>query len=816
MTAIATRGKRFLAAVLSGALALGLSALVPTTAQAVVPANVIIRMSDADLAHMSDKSYWWNEGGGSRSLVKFVEKGSVLSFTYKVTDAVAPNAPVEGATVTLDALSPTTNSSFTGSLSGVTNANGEVTFSLTNTNSAAEPRPVAPSTMDYWDDTRVVSPEYKFDMVPSVTGATSTNRDRLWTHIVNTAAPVIPASVNIKLSDADVAHMSDKSYWWSEGNGSRSLVKFVSQGSTLSFTYKVTDATAPNAAVAGATVTLDAQSPTTNSSFTGSLTGVTDSNGLVTFNLTNTNTAAEPRPVAPSTMDYWDDTRTVSPEYKFDIVPSVTGATSTNRDRIWTHTVEAVGVNIKLKDSDVAHMSDKSYWWNEGNGSRSLVKFIEKGGVLSFTYVVTEAAAGNAPVAGAEVTLDATSATQNSSFTGSLTGTTNASGEVTFTLNNTNSAAEPRPVAPSTMDYWDDTRTVSPEYKFDIVPSVTGAVSTNRDRIWGHIVQPLVNIKLSAADVAHMSDKSYWWNEGNGSRSLVKFAEKGRTLTFTYTVTMADGGAPVAGAEVTLDAVSPTQNSSFTGSLTGTTNASGEVTFTLTNTNTDAEPRPVAPSSMDYWDDSRTVSPEYKFDMTPSVTGAVSINRDRIWSHIVVRSANAALSGLSVSSNFITRDFDTDMTEHSLGVSNVVNSLNITAVTSDADATITINNVAADSDTATPVALAVGANVINVVVTAADGTTTRTYTLTVTRAAAVVAPITISVTGSAGMIKVNLSGVEGKKIYVVRQNGADSLKLTRMASSSSKSIVMHPRTKGTFKVTVRVGIKNVTFTVKVS
>lgn len=668
MKTIATRGRRILSAMLTGVLALSLSALLPSAAEADVPASVNIKLSDTDVAGMSDKSYWWSEGNGSRSLVKFVEQAGTLSFTYKVTDATAPNAPVAGATVTLDATSPSTNSSFTGLLSGTTDANGEVTFTLTNTNTAAEPRPVAPSSMTNWDDSRTVSPEYKFDIIPSVTGATSTNRDRIWTHIVETAAPEVPASVNIKLSDSDVAAMSDKSYWWSEGNGSRSLVKFVSQGGVLNFTYKVTDATAPNAAVAGATVTLDATSPTTNSSFSGSLTGTTDANGEVTFTLTNTNSAAEPRPVAPSSMTNWDDSRSVSPEYKFDIVPSVTGATSANRDRIWTHVVEPLPVNIKLLDADVAKMTDKSAWWSEGNGSRSLVKFVEKGGVFSFTYKVTETAEGN---------------------------------------------------------------------------------------------------------------------------------------------------APVVGATVNLDASSPTTNSSFTGSLTGTTDANGEVTFTLTNTNTDTEPRPVAPSTMDYWDDSRSVSPEYKFDIVPSVVGGTAANRDRIWTHVVAKSSNAALSGLSVASNFITQSFDVASTTHSLNVSNIITALNVTAEAQDAGAAITVNGVPVVDEAAVPVTLTVGANLITVVVTAADGVTTATHSITITRAPAVISPITVTATGGKGVIKVVLTGIAGKTIYITRQNGSDSLKLTRIGANVSRTIYMHPRTKGLFKVNVRVGIKNVTLTVRV-
>ncbi len=485
--------------------------------------------------------------------------------------------------------------------------------------------------------------------------------------------------------------------------------------------------------------------------------------------------------------------------------------------------VVPAAVNIKLSDADVAHMTDKSYWWSEGGGSRSLVKFVEIGSVFTFTYKVTDAAAPNGPVEGAEVTL--APAAVSSSFTGSLTGTTNAAGEVTFTLTNTNTLAEPRPVAPSSMDYWDDSRSVTPEYKYDLTPSVTGATSTNRDRIWGHIVEaaPRVytydyaNVKLTAADVAGMTDKSYWWHEAGDSRSMVKMLTAGDTLTLHYVVTNANS-APIANAAVTLEATKAHGDPSFTGSLSGTTNANGEVTFTLVNGDTadEAEPRPVAPSSMTFWDDSRGDAIGNTFlemDFLPLID-AQTLNRDRVWTHIVDPSSDATLSALEVSGATLSPAFDAATLNYTASVSNASSTVDIKAVVSDAAATLMHNDVSVASGSWKPTSLAVGLNTINIKVTAGDGST-KTYVLTINRAAAVVAS-TVAIAGGKSMLKVTLGNVKGKTVYITYQVGSKKVSVTRKPTTASKVYTFAPKVKGSYKVSVKIGTKTVLKTVKVS
>jgi len=150
----------------------------------------------------------------------------------------------------------------------------------------------------------------------------------------------IPTVAYIRLADSDKASMTDKSSWWTNEPESRSWVKFVSAGDTLRLHYKVTSST--GYAIAGATVSLRVNPGTAK--FNGLTSAVTDESGVATFTFVSTTDSAdaELRPEAPSTMSYWDNSRRVSPEVKYDFTPTV-GATTEHIDRVWTHTVRAEG-----------------------------------------------------------------------------------------------------------------------------------------------------------------------------------------------------------------------------------------------------------------------------------------------------------------------------------------------------------------------------------------------------------------------------------------------------------------------------------------
>ena len=101
----------------------------------------------------------------------------------------------------------------------------------------------------------------------------------------------------------------------------------------------------------------------------------------------------------------------------------------------------------------------------------------------------------------------------------------------------------------------------------------------------------------------------------------------------------------------------------------------------------------------------------------------------------VVLSADADLSALTISAGTLPA-FAAATTSYAVDVDNDVASVTLTPTTNDDGASVTVAGVMVTSGTASGANnLDVGANDINIVVTAADGTTTKTYTVTVTRAA---------------------------------------------------------------------------------
>jgi len=105
--------------------------------------------------------------------------------------------------------------------------------------------------------------------------------------------------------------------------------------------------------------------------------------------------------------------------------------------------------------------------------------------------------------------------------------------------------------------------------------------------------------------------------------------------------------------------------------------------------------------------------------------------------NIKVSSINAGLAKLSLNPGILSPVFATGVNSYTAGVKNGVGSTTVTPTTTDPNATVTVNGTAVTSGSASgPIRLNVGANTINVKVTAQDGITTQTYTVTVTRAGA--------------------------------------------------------------------------------
>jgi len=123
-------------------------------------------------------------------------------------------------------------------------------------------------------------------------------------------------------------------------------------------------------------------------------------------------------------------------------------------------------------------------------------------------------------------------------------------------------------------------------------------------------------------------------------------------------------------------------------------------------------------------------------------------------------SADAALSGLTISSGTLSPSFLTGTYTYTDSVANGTSSVTVTPTVNQANATIKVNTVSVSSGVASaPISLNVGANTISVVVTAQDGVTIKTYTITVTRAVASISANPSSLIQSSTGNTVTITGV---------------------------------------------------------
>lgn len=100
-------------------------------------------------------------------------------------------------------------------------------------------------------------------------------------------------------------------------------------------------------------------------------------------------------------------------------------------------------------------------------------------------------------------------------------------------------------------------------------------------------------------------------------------------------------------------------------------------------------------------------------------------------------SSNANLSDLSLSAASLNQVFQPSLLDYTASVAFTVSSTTVTPITSDTNATVTVNGVLVNSGSpSASISLNEGANTIDVVVTAEDTTTTQTYIITITRQSA--------------------------------------------------------------------------------
>jgi hypothetical protein len=294
-------------------------------------------------------------------------------------------------------------------------------------------------------------------------------------------------------------------------------------------------------------------------------------------------------------------------------------------------------------------------WYAEGG--HSYFKYVGAGSTITITYLVTSDGTSpmvgktinfqvNAPYSGSKATWEVngkSAGPSQDSATGwglQVTGTTDSEGKVSFTIKNTDTAAnaesiptsetQPRPAngrlhgsMKAVIDGLTDLQQIEDQVAFDItkapaevIPSASSTTPTPTATPTATATPtptPTVAPKLvpsmrlvspaysSANSVDTTGDIAQWYSAK--TKAWYTYVQAGTTLTLKYLVTK-DGTTPAANTEVTLQVnapysaskanwisgstkiSAPTTDSASGADLKATTNAAGEVTFTIKNTDT--------------------------------------------------------------------------------------------------------------------------------------------------------------------------------------------------------------------------------------
>ena len=210
-------------------------------------------------------------------------------------------------------------------------------------------------------------------------------------------------------------------------------------------------------------------------------------------------------------------------------------------------------------------------------------------------------------------------------------------------------------------------------------------------------------------------------------------AQNSNTQTYTLTVTRRSNNANLSDLTLSSGTLLSPVFAPGTTSYTATVAAVGKIAVTPTVTDTTAtitvNGTPVITGSASGFSTLNVGA-----NTIPVVVTAEDGNTQTYTVTVTRLPNNADLSNLTLSSGSFSPVFAAATTSYSLTVGNSYTDLALTPTVADVAATVTVSGTLVTSGTPLTVTLAVGANVVPLVVTAQDGTT-QSYTLTVTRSA---------------------------------------------------------------------------------
>ena len=604
-----------------------------------------------------------------------------------------------GVTWTTSSLNvyPGCNGGSEGTLAGTTDANGNVSFTLVNTNLVGGSAPADMTTTAGvtanegstfpWTDTllQVTNDTYTGNPATQINQAT----DRVDFIVIPSSSKVDAPTVahpdvatltsvtGQQGSQIDDTTRGDSEFIYQYYNPTDHWYgNYISNGATVTMTWHVKGSNGqalPNAPVTlqsnlayscanGVTWTTESLNvyPGCNAGAQGSLAGITDANGNVTFHLTNTNTDTGTTPSDTTTgagMEHneatlsWTDmllqvgndvvsgnpsteVNQATDRVDFLVLPSASGSTPTgptyaNPD-VATMTSVTGGVNATPLD----------FTWQGDNWF--INQYYSPSDHWNFTYIVQGSSItvnwhvdgyDGAPLAHTAVTLHTTFGGNDANWTaaemdsqGNIAGTTDASGNVSFTLTNGDSGLSASPTNTTSAATAQGFEGAAPWTRmvlvvgsdvitagtarptvnqatdltdFIVVPSAgSGSGSTApAGATYAHpdvatVTSTTNTINTTPYDKTADGDQWFIWQYfSGGDRWLLNYVTQGSTITQTWHVVDYTGAA-LKNTTVTLMTSYAGNDTHWSatgmvnGNVAGTTDASGNVSFTLTNTDT--------------------------------------------------------------------------------------------------------------------------------------------------------------------------------------------------------------------------------------
>jgi gliding motility-associated-like protein len=191
-------------------------------------------------------------------------------------------------------------------------------------------------------------------------------------------------------------------------------------------------------------------------------------------------------------------------------------------------------------------------------------------------------------------------------------------------------------------------------------------------------------------------------------------------------------------------------------------------------------------------------------DGTTTDTYTISVSR--------APSSIVTLSNITLSSGTLVPVFNSSTLSYVASVSNATTSITVTATTSDAAETVTVNGIPVISGSASgPISLNVGPNTINLLVTAQNGSTT-TYSITVTRGPGADATLSNLTISSGTLIPVFVSVITNYTAIV--PNATASITVTPTTNDVNATVTVNgvPVTSGTASGVIGLSVGTNTIT----